>query len=344
VKQTILTLLTLGLFFSASGLLAQESSQRVTKVGTTAAKFLSIPVGARPLALAGAYTSIANDANAIYWNPGGLAQIPNREILFMHSEWLADINFDYLAIAFNAGGGNAFGLSITAMTMGDFEVTSEIEPEGTGEIFSASSFAFGLTYSRQLTEDFMIGGTAKYILEKIWTSSASGFAVDVGTLFRTPVKNLRLGASISNFGTKMQMSGDNLLVRKDIDPGTFGNNEDVNAILATDEFDIPLNLKLGLSYDLNLNEQNRLTVAGDAIYPNDNEQSLNMGVEYSFNDFIYLRGGYRSLFQENSEEEFVLGAGLQRYIVSRLGVKIDYAFQSWARLQDVHQFSIALNF
>ncbi len=343
MRRIFITLL-IASFFTASNLFGQNTDQGVTKVGTTSAKFLSIPVGARALAMGGAYVSIADDANAIYWNPAGLAQLGNREILFMHSEWLADINFDYLAFAINAGTGSAIGVSLTAMTMGEFEVTTELSPEGTGEVFSASSFALGFTYSRQLTDAFMIGGTAKYVLEKIWNSSATGFAVDVGTLFRTPIKNLRLGASISNFGTKMQMSGDNLLVRKDIDPGTFGNNEDVNALLVTDKFDMPLNLKLGLSYDVNFGEQNRLTIASDATYPNDNEQSLNVGAEYSFNDFIFFRGGYRSLFQENSEEEFVLGAGLERSIVRGFGIKIDYAFQSWVRLQDVHQFSIAINF
>ena len=74
-------------------------AQEVTKVGTTAAKFLSIPVGARALAMGGAYTALANDASAIYWNPGGLAQVTSREVFFMHSEWLADINFDHFALA-----------------------------------------------------------------------------------------------------------------------------------------------------------------------------------------------------------------------------------------------------
>lgn len=336
IRLLLIALITL----SGVSLQAQE----VTKVGTTAAKFLSIPVGARALAMGGAYTALANDASAIYWNPGGLAQVTTREVFFMHSEWLADINFDHFALALGSGNMGTFGLSVTAMTIGEMEVTTEDQPDGTGEFFDASSFAFGLSFSRRITEDFMIGANVKYVLEKIWSSSASGLAVDIGTIFDTPFYGVRFGTAISNFGTKMQMSGDNLLVRKDIDPGTTGNNEDVNAILETDKFDLPLNLRIGLARDFNLNEQNRFTMAVDVLYPNDNQQSLNVGAEYAaFNELIFLRGGYRAIFQDESQEEFVVGAGL-KHKFGAVGVSLDYAFQSWALLENVHQYSLVLNF
>jgi len=341
VKAMLQLLLLFGMIFWGQELPAQK----VTKVGTTASKFLSVPIGSRALALAGAYASVANDATALYWNPGGLAQLENREIFFMHSDWLAGINFDYLALALYGGSKGNFGLSITAMTMGDMEVTTENQPEGTGEFFTASSFAFGLTYSRKITDRFMIGGTTKLIYETIWNSTATGFAIDVGTLFITPFYGVRFGTSISNFGTKMQMSGDNLLVRKDIDPNTKGNNEDVNAVLETDKFDLPLNLKIGISRDFAMGEQNRLTLSMDALYPNDNQQSLNIGAEVAmFDEQIFLRGGVRTLFLNNSEEEFVVGAGLKHRFFGNVQLSLDYAFQSFARLRNVHQYSLLLNF
>lgn len=321
------------------------SAQEVTKVGTTAAKFLSIPVGARSVALAGAFTSMADDASALYWNPGGIAQLESQELFFMHSEWLADINFDYLGAVYNAGNMGNFGVSVTAMTMGDIEITTEDEQDGTGQFFTASSFSFNLSYGRRITEKFMIGGTAKYILETIWNSSASGIAFDIGTLFETPFYGVRFGTSISNFGTKMQISGEDLLVRKDIDPTTSGNNEDVNAILETDRFDLPLNLKFGLSRDFYLGESNRFTFAVDAYYPNDNERSLNIGAEYGFfNEQLFLRGGYRSVGLDDTEEEYVIGGGIKQKLVNNLKLNLDYAFQGMVNLQDVHLFSASLRF
>lgn len=340
MKKILLLLLVL-FFCSESALQAQ----RVTKVGTTAAKFLSIPVGSRALALGGAYTAIANDATAIYWNPGGIAQVENQQVFVMHSDWLADINYDYFAMVFNGGAMGNFGLSVTAINYGDMDVTTEDQPEGTGETFGSSSFAFGATFGRRITNTFMIGGSVKYVLEKIWSSSASGLAVDVGTIFDTPFYGIKFGTSISNFGTKMQISGDNLLVRKDIDPFTSGNNEDVNAVLQTDQFELPLNLRIGLARDINFNEQNRLTLSVDAIYPNDNQQHMNVGVEYAaFDEKIFLRGGYRAIFQDESQEEYVFGAGLRQKFAGNLQVSLDYAFQSWALLENVHQYSLIINF
>ena len=85
--------------------------------------------------------------------------------------------------------------------MGEMEVT-RYGNEDTGEKFSASDHAFGLTYALNLTDRFSIGFNGKLIQEKIANNYANGFALDLGTLFKTPY-GFRLGTSISNFGPKM---------------------------------------------------------------------------------------------------------------------------------------------
>ncbi len=343
MKRILIYSLLIGIILSAFNIQAQDED--VSKVGTTAAKFLSIPVGARALALGGAYVSMADDASAMYWNPGALDFVGERQLFFVHSEWLADINFEYLAIAFPTTAMGTFGLSVTAMVVGEMEVTTEQNPNGTGQLFDASSFAFGLTYAKRLTDDFSIGGNIKLINEQIWNSSATGVALDIGTLFTTPFYGIRLGSSISNFGTKMQISGSDLIVQQDIDPSTIGNNESVNAILSTDDFDLPLNLKIGLSRDFALGAENRVTLAVDAFYPNDNEQSLNFGGEVAlFDERIFLRGGYRSLYENQSEQEYTLGGGLKQKIGNGFGINLDYAYQSYIHLKEIHNFSINLSF
>lgn len=320
-------------------------SQEVTKVGTTAAKFLNIPVGARATAIGGAFAAIANDATAAYWNPGALSRLDQNELYFMHSNYFADINLEYLSAVFPWEGFGTIGLSLTSLNMAEMLVTTVDDPEGlSGATFDAGSFAFGVSYSRSLTDKFSIGATAKYISENIAKSKATGMAIDIGTIFTTPFRDIRLGVSVSNFGQKLRISGEDLLVQKDIDPSINGNNESVNANLSTDRFDLPLTLRLGLAYDPIKTANNRFTVAVDALHPNDNSESLNAGAEWALlKERFFLRGGYRNLFLENNENSYTAGFGL-RYASQTVTFRMDYAYASLERLQSIHQFGFSLLF
>jgi hypothetical protein len=256
---------------------------------------------------------------------------------------LADINFDYAGIAAPLPGVGTIGLSFTSLSMGEFEQTTEVNPEGTGVRFSAGSFAVSLSYARKLTDKFMIGFTGKYVREHIWNSAATGMALDIGTLFTTPFKGIRLGMSINNFGTKMQMSGDDLLTQIDPEPLLSGNNDKINALLQTDNFDLPLVFRVGMSMDVLNTVDNRFTLSVDALHPNDNNESVNVGGEYMFKDLIALRAGYRSLFLRDSEEGLTLGAGLSAKL-SGLGFYLDYAYQDFGVLDNIQKFSIRLSF
>ncbi|MBX2992455.1 MAG: PorV/PorQ family protein [Bacteroidetes bacterium] len=319
-------------------------SQPVTKVGTTAAKFLSIPVGSRAIGMGGAFTGIANDASAMYWNPGGIARIYQTEAVFYHSDWIADIKFNYGGVVIPVGSLGTVGLSFTSVSMDDMERTTELQPEGTSQFFSAGSFAVAASYAKNLTDWFSIGGTVKYVNEHIWNSSATGFAVDIGTLFSTPFPGLTFGAGISNFGTKMNMTGDDLLVPVGVSNNS-GSNQNINARLATDDFDLPLTLRIGLAYQPLNDEDQQLTFAVDAYHPNDNSESINIGGEYIvFERIVALRAGYKGLGLKGSEEELTLGAGLNYEITPGLRLKFDYAFQKFGRLSNVNNFAVSVVF
>lgn len=317
------------------------NSRDVTKVGTTAAPFLTMSTGARAMGMGTAFVATANDASAMFWNVGGLAQLKKNEVIFNHSDWIADINYEYMGVTMPLSAIGTLGVSFTFLNYGDMEQTTEYSPEGTGINFSSTSYAVGLHYARQLTDNFMIGFTGKYIRENIFNSSASGFAMDVGALFVTPFNGMRLGLSITNFGTKMRMTGDDMLVQVDVDPTIDGNNPNINANIKTDEFDLPLLFRVGLAMDVIETEQNLLTVAVDALHPNDNAESVNVGAEYTFNQLISLRAGYRSLFLPDSEEGFTVGGGLQ-YSFSGVTVQIDYAYEDFNRLGDIQKFTVFL--
>lgn len=319
-------------------------AQQVTKVGTTAAKFLTIPVGARAIGMGGAFVAVADDPSAMFWNPSGIAQINTSEALFAHSSWIADIKFNYGAAVIPIEGFGSVGIHFTSMTMDDMEKTTETQPDGTGQFFSVGSIAVGVSYGRALTDWFSIGGSLKYVNEHISSSSATGLAIDVGTLFTTPFEGVKFGAGISNFGTKMKITGDDLLIVKDVSANA-GNNANINGVLSTDKFDLPLNLRIGFSYEPIRNDDQRLILVVDAQHPNDNSESVSIGGEYSvFNNTLALRGGYKALGQRDSEERFTLGAGIKYPFGDALTFKFDYGYEKFERLATVHKFAIGVVF
>ncbi len=144
------------------------TAQEVSKTGTTAAKFLSIGIGARANAMGGAFTAVANDASAMYWNPAGIAPLQKYEALFTYTKLFADINLNYFGAVIPVGELGVIGFNVTAVNIGEMDVTTEYYPDGTGETFNAGSYAFGLSIAKLITEDFSVGITAKYVREDIY--------------------------------------------------------------------------------------------------------------------------------------------------------------------------------
>ena len=142
----------------------------------------------------------------------------------------------------------------------------------------------------------------------------------------------------------MQMRGKDLLVQIDPDATIEGNNENINADLRTDEFYLPLMFRLGVAFDvLKDNENNSLLLAVDALHPNNDTESLNIGAEYAYNRMFFLRGGYNTLFAKDSESGVAFGAGLAMDVSSVI-LHLDYAYHDFGILNDVQIFTIGLSF
>ncbi len=315
-----------------------------SKTGSTAAPFLNIAVGPRAIAMGGAFVATADDITALYWNPAGVSRMGTSGATFNHTQWFADINYNYAGAVVNLGEMGAVGMQIQYLDYGDIEVTNLVEQEGTGEMYNPSDMAIGLTYAYNLTDRFSMGGTVKYVQQTIWNSSASTVAFDIGVLFHSEIYGLRIGSSITNFGSDMQIDGKALYVQHDVDPNSNGNNNQILAKLNTDEFPIPLTFRVGLAMDVFNDDMNKLTVAVDALHPNDNDESLNAGAEYVFMNILALRGGYKSIFLDNSVESYTLGAGLKYEFAPNLVVSFDYAYQDMDVLEEVQHFAVSINF
>lgn len=319
-------------------------SQDITKVGTSSAAFLGIDIGARAVAMGGSFVAVADDITAIYWNPAGIARLQKGELAFIHTEWFVDSNFDWGAVAIPLGNSGTLGLSITSLTHVDMEIRTIEQPEGTGEFFSASDLSIGLSYAVNLTDRFSIGFNGKFVSSEIFNESASAFAIDVGTLFVTQFNGLRIGASIRNFGPKMKLSGRDLIILVDPAPDKFGSNDRIVSELQTGSFDLPLAFRAGIAMDLVNKENSRWTVAIEAFNPSDNTESVNIGTEYFFGNFAAVRFGYKSLFNDESEDGFTAGGGIKLNLVQDAALRLDYAYSDFGRLNNAQRFSVVIEF
>lgn len=345
MKRTLSLIMMAGLLAAATLRAQVDNTQTITKTGTTVAQFLKIGVDARGTAMGGAFAAMAGDLSAMYWNPAGLGHYQGLGTMFVHNQWLADMNFNYAAVAFEVRGLGTLGLSVTSLSAPDDFVRTVERPEGTGELFDANDLALGLTYARRLTDRFAIGGTAKFIRQNLWHMSANAVALDIGALFTTPFRNVRLGASISNFGSDLRLDGRDIRFSNDPDPTNEGNVEFVNALYETEKFPLPLSFRVGLATEIYQNDNVRVTVGLDALHPNDNTESINTGAEVVLNEMLFLRGGYSTLFRSESEEGLTLGGGLHyRLWGSSTMLKIDYAYADFGLLENVQRFSLGVSF
>ncbi len=325
-------------------LCAQVFNSDVSKKGTTAAPFLSIGQGARAISMGSAFVAVADDPSTIYWNPAGLAKLTGIGLVFDHTQWIADISYNYVAASYNIGEMGTLGFSFTASNIGDMNVTTIDEPNGTGEVFNASDVCFSLAYAINLTDNFALGISPKFIYQKIWKMDASAFAMDLGVTYKTPFDGMILAMSIANFGTKMQMLGNSNLVLHDLDPLSTGNNGKIPAYLETNQWSLPLTFRVGVAYNPINTENHRVTIAVDALHPSDNYESVNVGGEYTYNNFISFRGGYKALFLQDSEERFTLGFGIRQAMIGNLVVMFDYAYQDFGRFSNIQKFSVGISF
>ena len=328
----------------STGTLLGQFQSGVAGVGTNAATFLEIGVGARSMALGGAYAAVANDPTALYYNPAGIVWSKNVQIELMHSEWLVETDYEFLGATmpiplFNS----TIGVSLLLLDYGEQPVRTEARPEGTGEFYSSRDFAFALTYATALTPNFSFGISGKYIDQKIFNVGGSTMAVDLGIFYNTPVDGLKLGMSISNFGGEISLGGRDLDTTTDPDNQNLGVDR-IPVTYQTGSYPLPLMFRAGISFKQDIGALGSMMVTSDLNHPSHAPESLNMGAEYGYADIFFLRAGFENWAENDTQNGLTLGGGIDYNNPGSIGFRVDYAYSDWGLLDNAHRFSVGLIF
>lgn len=300
------------------------------KVGTTSMQFLHVMPSARATAMGDAYSTLAAGADAVFWNPSGVALVEGHDFSSTYINWIFDTQQGALSYATSFGGFGAVGVQVQYVDFGTFEETTNEapyikdpdRPGITGRTFRPFSYLVGVTYARELTERFATGITVKYARESLFNGQVvraqvrqgvfedvktwgEGFLFDFGIRYTTGYRSVQIGASVQNFGADIryakEASAAPLLFRF----GISGNVIGPDALLVQQV-------------------DNRLTLAFDLFQPNDYTQQAHLGAEYEYAETFALRAGYK--FNYDSEG-LTLGVGLKHSIAGAV-IRLDYSYGS----------------
>ena len=244
------------------------------KVGTSAANFLGIPMGSRATALGGAFTSISSDPSSIFYNPASISRANYNTFSLNNTDWFLDSKILFFSANFKINKNISLGSYLTSLDYGREEITDFDNQDGTGTYWSANDLALGSAISFNLTNEFSIGTTIKYINQKIYNESASSVATDIGIFYFSSQKKFNMGFSISNFGLNMILDGKDLYNRIDLDPEDGGNNETIVAKIKTESWPLPLFLRIGISQTIKIRENFTILSTSDFIIPSDDSEII----------------------------------------------------------------------
>ncbi|HOX26744.1 MAG TPA: PorV/PorQ family protein [Candidatus Krumholzibacteria bacterium] len=289
-------------------------SEQFAKVGTFGGQFLKIGVSARAAGMGSAYTGVADDANSVFWNPGGLVNVVTNEVALNHVEWPADIKLTSLVLATNPRSiPGTIALSARSLWLDPMPVRTAYEPDGNGQHFDAGAETFGLSYARFFTDKFSAGFTLNYVHEGLAETAVNTLGFDFGIMYRIGVQDLQLGMVIQNLGGKM----------------TFDETESK----------MPTTFKVGASFVPVRTDHHKILFASEFSHPSDNKERANLGGEYTLNDTFHGRLGYHVNY-DTEGLAFGFGAALRSGKTNKL--QLDYAAVDMGPLQYVHRLSLSV--
>ena len=347
-----------------------------TAYGTTAAEFLVLAPTGRGAALGNSFSALTTDVSALHYNPAGLSQMSRPELNATSTSYLADTHYNWVGIGLPFGGGaKAIGFSFGSFGFSDQPVYTVEDPTGaSGEVYSVAESFIGMTYSQQFSDRFAAGVTGKFINDRLGGVSGRAFAIDFGTSFHANVGNkpIRAAFTIRNLGTTLKHNGNSLNALVQREPPSDQQNipqEPAQASLRTKEWQLPIEFRVALAYDIFSTQMSRLSLLGEFTQPNNNDPTFGFAGEYnvrlgSSGFSLAPRASYTYQPANNLDpagpgsadyagfnttvgsgaDGFAAGAGINyRKNPRSLGFGVDYAYRSYGPLGGVNVLSLGLS-
>ncbi len=281
--------------------------------GTAGFAFLRIPMGARAVAMGGAFTAVPGDPMGLYWNPATLAGLQDQMFTSTYTGYLMDMQSGFAGWV-NPSANDLVGVSVNYFYGGSFTRTTMMNPTGTGEEFSTNSVSLGGTYVYKFGQTFSAGTTAKFVYSSIDSYSGNAFMLDVGAWYKP---------GIASFGFVVRNAG--------IQTKAFYQENDP----------LPTTIAAGVSAEF---LDSKLLVAADVSYPFQGDFDAALGFEYSPHDRISIRAGgnlHDKKAADNAGGSFIdalaFGAGTYWDRFS-----FDYAYKPFADLGSIHRLSLGI--
>lgn len=297
------------------GLMPTEALAQA-KVGTTGAQFLELGVSARSMGMGDAFTAVANDVSAVYYNPAGLTSLLGTEIMATYVDMPAGVQYGFVAVGTPLESiGGVLGIGISCLTSGSMKERTYNRGLGTGRMFAWNDLAVSVSYGRYLTDRFSLGFSVRYIGEMVHDYSAASWGADVGTSYNTGYRDFKLAMAITNFGPDLKF--------------------------ITKTAPLPINFRFGGSINVIDGVDHVVVMAAEGSHPSDNLEKYNAGIEYLFKERFALRVGSRFNYDSDG---ITAGAGLRIPYGEEGLISVDYAFQDFGILTEVHRFTMAFAF
>lgn len=342
IKYLIIPLVLILLLAGAGSALASGK-----KLGTAGAVELTIPMGARNIGIGGSNIANVGGTEAMYWNPAGLSRIQGGEASFNYLNYFADMSVSYIALGTGMGKVGTLGFTLQALNIGDINVTTMENPEGTGEVLNPNFITLNGTFARQFTDRINFGLNAKMVYEKIGNMSASAIAFDFGLQYLSPW-GVDFGVVMRNYGSNLKYDGTGIEFDSAI-PWANPNATTRKTKLDMAAQELPASLSMGLAYGFKLKDWNKLNLSASYTSASYGLEMVNGGVECVLKDMFFARAGYNlpiypDGYPETAKEyAYGLSFGFGAHVLfNGKTIKADYGYRLMDQFSGQNFFSIGV--
>ncbi len=304
-------------------------AQQFGQVGTSGAQILKINLDPRASGLGYAATSVVHGAAAVYTNVAGLDRVTTGDVAFSYTPWFAGINIGSVVAAYRLPGIGVVGIQATGFSASE-EITTIAQENGTGQTYAIQNTVVGVSFARALTDRLALGVQAKYVSESYYSHTASGIAFDIGSQYDIGMSNACIALTLQNFGPNLSALS-----------GTYSDYSDNNIVKPFNAVPLPVTFRASFSLEPLVSDFYRLRVIADLVHPNDNLEHYTLGGELWLADIAALRGG--AMFNYD-DESFALGLGLRGDKILGQRVRIDYSFEKFSILPNIHKIAVGFGF